>query len=114
MLLHGGWGETYELLEDSWLLAMRPSEMGAEAPSELEAATDGELRWVRATCCSSSGRSESAQSAAPAWRRDFYGGRPSAREMAASCEIGPGAVLLYGGRGAHGAPLADAWRFEIV
>ena len=114
MLLHGGWGETYELLEDSWLLAMRPSEMGAEAPSELEAATDGELRWVRATCCSSSGRSESAQSAAPAWRRDFYGGRPAAREMAASCEIGPGAVLLYGGRGAHGAPLADAWRFEIV
>jgi hypothetical protein len=48
------------------------------------------------------------------WRRAFYGDAPPAREMAAACALGPGSALLHGGRSVQGAPLADAWRFELV
>ena len=125
MLLHGGWGETYELLHDSWLLAARSDSghggntYGGDTVADADLRADAELptealRWVRVSTSHGAACSESAQSSAPAWRRDFYGGKPAAREMAAACPIGPGAALVFGGRGAHGKPLADAWRFELV
>ena len=97
-LAFGGWGETYELLKDAWVLALPP--LGAEASAPP--------RWLGVST------SENDPVQPFSWRRAFYGDAPPAREMAAACALGPGSALLHGGRSVQGAPLADAWRFELV